>query len=245
MLSSKEYVFQYPLTLLIFSMFFAQCKNKMPLEKVVLKDKTEWSGEIVKVDSVHIALKISRAEKKIFDWKDIQRIDNVAQRSWFIGYQLGGGHVPYYSMFRHESMEANGIGFQIKVGKTKNGNSLRYFHFSQNAGIPFSVRKWGWGFQRYLLGNDQAKRGLYAGSDMGWMKPQFNNGNQFYLEPFAGFDWQWSKRLRTFAKVGMQWNVLNQNPAIGASINIGLNFLLQDWDRHYQVLNTQHRRWYK
>jgi hypothetical protein len=231
--------------LLALALFFVQCKNKRPLEKVVLKDKTEWSGEIVKVDSVQVALKISRSEKKVFDWKDIQRVENVAQRSWVFGYQLGYGHIPYYSMFRGESMSANGIGFQCKLGKTKNGNSIRYFHFAQNTGIPFSVRKWGWGFQRYLLGDDQARQGLYAGSDVGWMKPQFNNGNQFYLEPFVGYDGQWSKRLRTFAKVGMQWNVLNQNPAIGVSISIGLNFLLQDWDHHYEILNTQHRRWYK
>lgn len=245
MRSSKKYAFQFPLTTLLCSFLLVQCKNKIPLERVVLKDKTEWSGEIVRVDSLQIALKISRSEKKVFDWKNIQRIDNVAQRSWFIGYQLGVGQVPYYSMLRYEPMEANGIGFQLKLGKTKNGNGLRYLYFSQHAGIPFSVRKWGWGFQRYLLAHEHAMSGLFAGTEMGWMKPQFNNGNQFYLEPLVGYDRQWSKRMSAFARLSMQWNVLNQNPKWGVSISFGLNFLLQDWDRHYQVLNSQHRLWYK
>lgn len=233
------------LMLLVLALFFVQCKNKKALEKVVLKDKTEWSGQIVKVDSVQIALKVSRAEKRVFDWNQIQRVENIAQRSWVVGYQLGYGHIPYYSMFRRESMSANGIGFQLKIGKTKNGNSLRYFHFAQNTGLPFAVRKWGWGFQRHLIGNDQARNGIFAGMDIGWLKPQFNNGNQLYAEPFAGHDWQWSQRLRTFVKASMQWNVLNQNPSLGWAFQIGLNFLLQDWARHYQVLNTQHRLWYK
>ena len=229
---------------LILPLFLVQCKSKRPLEKVVLKDKTEWSGKVVEVDSVQLSFQVSKSEKKVFQWRDIDQVKNIAQRTWLIGYQLGYGNAPYYSMFRGEAMESSGVGFQLKLGKTKNGNSLRYFHFAQQAGTPFAVRKWGWGFQRYLVGNEHSKKGVFAGMEMGLMIPQFNNGNQFYTEPFAGYDWQWSKRLRTFAKVGMQWNVLNQNPKVGASFQVGLYFLLQDWDRHYQLLNSQHKRYY-
>ena len=221
------------------------CRVYKPNEKVFLKDKVVLKGNIVKVDSVQMRVELSPKESRTFPWEQVDSIQGIRFRSLFIGYQLGYSHIPYFSMFKNESMQNRNIGFQLKMGRTVNGNSLRYLHFSQTPGNPFQVRKWGWGFQRYLLGSYLGPKSIFAGAEIGLMKPQYNNGNQVYMEPFIGWDYQWNQHLRAFAKCTTQWNVLNRNPKLGWGVQAGLVIIVRDFKKHYRVLNDQHRLWYK
>ena len=230
---------------LAFAFFAIGCRVHRPEERIFLKDKVVIKGNIVKVDSLQMMVELSPKESRTFLWEQVDSIQGIRFPSLFIGYQLGYAHVPYFSMFRNESIQNRNIGFQLKLGRAVNGNSLRYLHFSQTPGNPFQVRKWGWGFQRYMLGSYLGPKSIFAGADIGLMKPQYNNGNQLYLEPFIGWDYQWNRHLRAFAKCTTQWNVLNRNPKLGWGVQAGLVIVFRDFNKHYQVLNQQHRLWYK
>jgi hypothetical protein len=238
--------FKYILCALLILLTLASCMNmnykKLITDEIVLKDGNSQTGTILKCDSATIKIKQIDESIRIIPWNAVDTVQGKKLKTLWFGMNLGYYKAPYFSVFRNESMAAENIGLQFKLGLALRGNKLFYFHVSTLPDQPYAVTKCGLGFQRYIGGTTYiGKNTFFVGSELNLMYIKYNNGPQATLEPFTGFERKLNEHMRIHFKLGLQFNMANKNNQTGINTTIGIHFMRRNFKRYYNTLNSEHR----
>jgi hypothetical protein len=216
--------------------------KRLLTDEVVLKDENSHTGTIIKSDSNSIRLKQIDESIRVIPWNTIDTVQGKKLKTLWLGLNTGYYKVPYFSVFRNESFAAENLGFQFKGGYALRGNKLFYLHLSSVKGKPYSVTKFGFGFQRYLGNTGYLKKNaFFTGGEANLMNVEYNNGPQFTLEPFTGYERKLNEHMRIHFKLGIQFNFSNKNNSAGVNTTIGIHFMRRNFKKYYHTLNTEHR----
>ena len=159
---------------------------------------------------------------------------------------MGYYNTPYFSVFRNEPMAGQAFGIQFKLGFALRGNKLLYTHLTHSPATPYSITKFGMGYQKYLGKTTyQTKNSYFWGSEFNFMGVKYNNGAQTTLEPFTGYERKINPTIRVHCKLGLQFNIANKNKQTGVNFTIGIHFMRRNLTRYYETLNSEHRLLHK
>jgi hypothetical protein len=243
MFSIKNY-FPYFIGFLFITALLASCSNykKLITDEIVLNDGNSQTGTIIKCDSASLKLKKIDESTSVIYWKNIDTIQGKKLKTLWFGFNVGYYNTPYFSVFRNEAITAKQFGTQYKIGLAMRGTKLYYLHLTYSPAKPYSVTKFGIGYQRYLGNSTYLKRTtFFIGSEFNLMNVKYNNGAQTTLEPFTGFEKKMNEHLRLQAKLGFQINLANKNNQTGVNLTIGIHFMKRNFKKHYNTLNNQHQ----
>lgn len=234
------------LLLVIFSLtlVIVACNNyrKLRTDEIVFKDGSSQIGTIIKCDTAKLELKKMDESLSIIDWSNVDSVRGKKLKSIFIGANFGYHNIPYFSVFKNEKMEAKSFGMQYKIGIAYRGNKLVYFHLSYAPAKPYSVRKIGFGFQKYLFSSNYLnKQSYFTGIEINLLKAKYNNGPQTTLEPFIGFEKKINEHFRINIKLALQVNIANKNSDTGVNITFGLQAIKRNFNKYYTYLNSCHQ----
>ena len=235
----KHFLFAFLCTLV-----FTGCINykRLLTDEVVLKDGNSQTGTILKTDSSTIKLEKIDESISIIPWSTIDTIQGKKLKTIWGGMNIGYYNIPYFSVFRNEPFTGNALGVQYKVGMAFRGNKLVYTHLSYSPAKPYSITKFGVGYQKYLGHSTYLKKNAFFwGSEFNFMNVKFNNGTQTTLEPYTGFERKLNERIRLHFKFGLQFNLANKNNQTGVNFTIGAHFLKKDFKKEYETLNKEHK----
>jgi hypothetical protein len=239
----KEY-YKSLVCLLSMILLLSGCMSykKFLTDEIVLKDGNSQTGTIIKVDSAIIKIRQVDESIRIIPWQAVDTIQGKKLKTFWIGTNIGYYKVPYFSVFRNEPFAAENVGFQIKAGITLRGTKLFYFQIGYVNGKPYSVTKYGFGFQRYLGASTYLrKNAFFTGAELNFMNVEYNNGPQITMEPFTGFERKLNEHLRIHFKLGLQFNLANKNSNAGINTTIGIHFMKRNFKKYYNTLNNEHR----
>jgi hypothetical protein len=228
--------------LVVLILIVSSCSiNRKLVDKVTLKNGDVKTGKIINCDSNKINL--SRPDKTltILNWADIDTIVGIKNKTVFFEINTGFSKSPYYSVFQYKPINSNAISIQAKVGIAKKSNKIRYVHLQYFFSKPYTINKFGYGFQRYFLGNYLKPKSLIAGSEFNLLFAKYNNTPQISIEPFLGYEMKFGSNHAVNFRTNLQWNILNKNPSIGYGIKIGYIYFFRVINKHYKNLNTTHQ----
>jgi hypothetical protein len=232
------------LTLLIFSLLFTGCLNyrKWITDEIILKDENSHTGTILESDSVRLKLKKVDESVRIIPWDQVDTVVGKKLKTVFFGANIGYYNIPYFSVFRNESMTGRAAGFQYKIGYAYRGYNLYYLNYFYSGASPYAITKLGLGYQYYLGKTTYLKRtAFFVGGEFNAMNVKNNNGAQVAIEPFTGFEFKLAAHVRVHVKYGLQFNLANKNNGLGSNISLGFHFLRKNFKKRYTYLNTKHR----
>jgi hypothetical protein len=211
-------------------------------DEIVFHDGNSQTGTIQYSDTVSIKLKKMDESVQYYYWKNIDTVKGKKLRTFWGGINSGYYHVPYYSAFRNEKMIAGAFGMQLKAGMAYRGVRMYYASLTIIPAKPYAVTKAGLGFQRYLKEDAYLKKwAMLVGTEINLMNAKYNNGFQTTIEPFAGYEMQWSGTIRAHLKFGLQFNFANKNNNVGTNFTLGFHFLRHNHLKHYKELNKTKR----
>lgn len=239
----KKY-FNSAVFLFLLAMILTSCSNykKLITDEVVLKDGNSQTGTIIQCDTANLKLLKSDESKLIIPWANVDTIQGKKLKTLWLGVNLGYYRVPYFSVFRNESMTGEALGMQYKAGLAYRGNKLYYLNLTYVPSKPYSITKFGFGYQHYIGKNNYTKNNCYfVGGEFNFMNAKYNNGAQTTLESFTGFERKCNEHFRLHAKLGFQYNVANKNNNLGVNLTIGATFMKKNFKKHYDILNKEHR----
>ncbi len=226
------------------ALIFSGCwsNKKLITDEVVFTNGNSQTGTILSVDTISLKLKHMDESVTVIPWSIIDTVQGKKLQAFWLGFNQGYYSAPYFSVFRNESIVAQGLGFQLKLGMALRGNKLYYFNFSHLPAKPYNMSKFGFGFQRYLGASSYIKKnGFFWGTELDFMNVKYNNGSQFTIEPFTGYERKLSERFRIHAKLGFQINVANKNNQMGVNLTVGVHFLRRNFKKYYHTLNSEKR----
>lgn len=224
--------------------FLSSCINyrRAISDEVVLKDQNSLTGTITQSDSLNLKLKRIDESTTIIPWETIDTIVGKKFKTVFVGANIGYYNIPYFSVFRNESMTGKAVGYQYKVGYALRGKNLYYLQFLFSPAKPYSITKFGAGYQRYLGQTTYLrKRAFFVGGEFNLMNVENNNGAQASLEPFTGYELKLAAHVRVHFKFGLQFSLANKNNSMGSNFSIGFHFMRKNFKKRYDHINTTHR----
>src|ERR1041385_5625472 len=117
----------------------SSCLNyrKLVTDEVVLKDQNSQTGTIIESDTAKLKLRKMDESISIIPWNTIDTIIGKKLKTVFVGANFGYYNIPYFSVFRNESMKGHAAGFQYKAGYAFRGNNLFYFQFFFSPASPY------------------------------------------------------------------------------------------------------------
>jgi hypothetical protein len=222
----------------------SSCVNykRLVADEVVLKDQNSHTGTIMESDSSKIKLKKIDESMMIIKWDDVDTVVGKKLKTVFIGASIGYYNIPYFSVFRNEAMTGHAVGYQYRIGYAYRGNTLCYFNYLFSPASPYAINKLGVGYQRYLGTTSYLKRtAFYFGGEANIMNVKNNNGAQFCIEPFTGYELKLAAHVRMHLRFGLQLNLANKNSSLGSNFSLGFNFMRKNFKKRYDYLNTRHR----
>jgi hypothetical protein len=222
---------------------FTSCLNYKRLinDEVVLKDGNSQTGTIVQSDSANLKIKKIDESINIIPWSNVDTVLGKKFKTIWFGANLGFYNTPYFSVFRNEKFDAHQFGMQGKVGIALRGSKLYYFDLSFSPARPYSIKKFGVGYQRYLGKSSYLKNNCYfIGSEFNFMAIKYNNGLQTVFEPYTGFEKKLNENLRVHFKFALQINIANKNSNAGFNATVGIHFMKKNFKKHYDFLNKEH-----
>lgn len=228
----------------VLCLFLTGCINykKNITDEIVLKDGNSHTGTILQCDSAKIRLQKIDESLLIISWADINVIQGKKFKTLWVSADLGYFKSPYFSVFRNEALTAENMGFQFKGGIALRSKKLFYIQLIVIPSKPYSVTKFGLGYQKYLsTGSYLSKNAFFAGTEFNLMNAQRNNGPQITWEPFGGVEKKLNEQLRIHFKLGLQFNLANKNNKTGVNMTIGILYVKRNFKKYYDVLNSQHR----
>ncbi len=232
------------IAVIVILLFLESCNSPKKLinEEVILKNSNSVTGTIKSCDTVGIKLlKMDESQINI-SWTEIDTIVGKRYRTFWAGFNTGYYNTPYFSTFRNEAMAGRSLGFQFKIGKAVRGKIMNYFTYTFVPAQPYHINKFGVGFQRYIKkATYLSDKGFFWGLEADLMNAKYNNGVQFTLDPFGGYDYKINDQLRIHGKFSLQINFANKNNDLGANLTIGIHFLKRNFKTYYASLNQQHR----
>ncbi len=234
----------YFICALLFTAVFTGCINykKLLTDEVVLKDGNSQTGTILQCDSTNLKIEKIDESISIIPWTTIDTVQGKKLKTVFVGMNLGYYNTPYFSVFRNEPFVGQALGMQFKVGLALRGNKLFYTHLTYSPAKPYSISKFGFGYQKYIGKNTYLKKNsFFWGSEFNFMSVKYNNGTQTTLEPYSGFERKINERIRLHFKFGLQFNIANKNNQTGVNFTIGVHFLKKDFKKQYETLNKEHK----
>lgn len=210
-------------------------------DEVVLKDGNSQTGTLLQCDSAKIKLQKIDESVLFIPWANVHSVQGKKFKSLWISADFGYFKSPYFSVFKNEAKTAESIGFQFKGGIALRSKKLFYFQIIAIPSKPYSVNKFGLGYQKYLsTGSYLSSNAFFAGTEINLMNAQRNNGSQLTLEPFAGIEKKINEQLRFHFKIGLQFNIANKNNKAGINATIGVVYLKRNFKRYYDILNSEH-----
>jgi hypothetical protein len=178
----------------------------------------------------------------IIPWAIVDTIQGKKLKTVWFGANAGYYQIPYFSVFRNEAFVGKQLGFQLKGGLALRGTKLFYFNLSHSPAVPYSVTKFGFGYQKYLGGTTYIRKNtFFTGLEVNLMNVKFNNGPQLTIEPFTGFEKKLNEHIRIHFKFGLQLNLASKNDQMGVNTTIGIHFMKRNFKRYYNTLNQEHR----
>ena len=243
----KKYSIHFICILLLTSVFTG-CINykKLLTDEVVLKDGNSQTGTILQTDSTNIKLEKIDESVSVIPWSAVDTIQGKKLKTLWVGMNIGYYNIPYFSVFRNEAFSGHALGTQYKIGLAFRGNKLAYTHLTYSPAQPYSITKFGVGYQKYMGQSTYLKKNAFFwGTEFNFMNVKFNNGTQTTLEPFTGFERKMNERIRLHFKFGLQFNLANKNNQTGVNFTIGAHFLKKDFKKQYEYLNKEHKMYRK
>ncbi len=238
---------KHSLKFILYSFFvisaFSSCINskKLVTDEVVLKDGNSQTGTIVHCDSTSIKIKKMDESMTIISWTTIDTIQGKKLKSFWLGMNVGFYNTPYFSVFRNEAITGRQMGMEYKAGLALRGNKLFYTHLTYSPASPYSITKFGMGYQKYIGKSTYLKKNSYFwGSEFNLMNAKYNNGSQTTFEPYTGFEKKLNDRLRIHAKLQLQFNLANKNEETGINFTVGIHFMKRNFRKYYEILNKEH-----
>lgn len=238
----------YFICILILTSVFTGCINykKLLTDEVVLKGGNSQTGTILQSDSTNLKLKKIDESISIIPWSTVDTVQGKKLKTVFVGMNFGYYSTPYFSVFRNEPFVGQTIGIQYKAGLALRGNKLFYTHLTYSPAKPYSITKFGFGYQKYIGNSTYLKKNsFFWGSEFNFMNVKYNNGTQTTLEPYSGFERKINERIRIHFKLGLQFNISNKNNQTGVNFTIGAHFLKKDFKKQYETLNKEHKMYRK
>jgi hypothetical protein len=232
------------LSFIFFLVILSGCVNykRLVTDEVILKDQNSQTGTIIKCDSSSLTLRKMDESKSIIPWSDIDTIVGKKLKTAWIGSNIGYHSVPYFSVFRNEKMRGKAMGFQYKIGMAYRGTKLLYLQLTFIGATPYSITKFGFGYQYYLGQSTYAKKNaFFVGGEFNMMNAKYNKGGQATLEPFTGFERKLAEHVRMHVKLQLQFNIANKNDESGVNLSVGFHFMRKNFKKRYDFLNTKHR----
>lgn len=239
-----KFKLKYALVIISATTLLSSCLNyrRLVTDEVVLEDQNSQTGTIIESDTVKLKLRKIDESVSIIKWNDIDTIVGKKLKTVFVGANIGYYNTPYFSVFRNESRNAYGAGYQYKIGYALRSNTLFYFHLLFCPATPYSVTKTGLGYQRYIGHTTYLKKtAFFVGGEFNLMNVAQNNGAQIALEPFTGYEYRLAAHVRVHVKFGIQFNLANKNTGLGSNLSLGFHFMRKNFKKRYAYLNTQHR----
>ncbi len=224
------------------------CINQRRLitDEIVFKDGNSQTGTLIHCDTSEIKIKKMDESINIIPWATIDTIQGKKLKTFFCGINMGVYKAPYFSVFRNESITPTSFGMQYKVGLAMRGVKLYYLHLTIIPARPYSITKFGLGYQYYIgQGTYIRKHAFFIGTEANLMGVEYNNGPQMCFEPYTGFERKLNERMRLHAKLGMQFNMSSKNKQTGINLTIGVHFMRRNLTRYYTTLNSEHRMLHK
>lgn len=216
--------------------------KKLITDEIIFKDGNSQTGTIIQSDSINIRIKKIDESLNIIPWKLVDTIEGKKFKTIWFGTNVGYYNTPYFSVFRNESIIAKQYGIQYKIGLAYRALKLYYINLSFSPAKPYSVTKFGLGYQRYLGKTSYLKNNsFFVGSELNLMNAKYNNGSQTTLEPFTGFEKKYYDRILLHFKFGLQFNLANKNNQAGFNTTIGIHFMKKNFKKYYERLNREHR----
>ena len=235
-------LYRYVFFLMIVLLSGCKLHRKLITDEVVYKDGNTQTGTIIKCDTQQIRLKKADESVQIIFWSNIDSVQPKKLKTFWFGLNLGIYNTPYFSVFQNKKFIASGIGLEAKIGIARRGIKMFYLHRTINKGNPYNAAKIGFGYQYYFKGNYYpALNSWFTGTEINLMSIRFNNGVQFALEPFGGYERRVSDCLRLHIKLQLQFNLANKNNTTGINFTVGAHYLNRNFKHYYSVLNKQHR----
>ncbi len=236
-------IFKYFTFVILAITFLTSCLNyrKLVTDEVVLKDQNSQTGTIIESDTAKLKLRKIDESVSVIPWNTVDTVIGKKFKTVFVGANIGYYNIPYFSVFRNESMSGHAAGFQYKAGYALRSNSLFYFQFLYSPASPYGITKFGVGYQRYLGQTTYLKkRAFFVGGEFSLMNVKNNNGAQACLEPFTGYELKLAAHIRVHFKFGLQLNLANKNNALGSNFSIGFHFMRKNFTKRYNYLNKEH-----
>jgi hypothetical protein len=209
-------------------------------DAVVLGDGSARTGRIERADSSDIALRQADKSLALLPWPEIDSVHGLRLATMYLGLNTGFAHTPYFSVFRNEGFQPNGLLVQGKVGWARRDRVMRYLHYTWLPAQPYRLNKVGYGFQRYVWQGYTRPQGVFLGGEFNLLKAEYNNGRQIVLEPFVGYERQFDAQCRFHARIGTQLNPVNKNGRLGFTASVGVHLLLRDLQKPYRSLLQDH-----
>lgn len=234
----------YIIVITFFVVALAGCRPYKTLitDEIILKDGNTHTGTILQTDSVNIKIKKADESKLIIPWITIDSVVGKKFKTVWFGANTGYYKAPYFSVFRNESLAAENLGMQFKVGLASRGVRLCYISLLLLPDEPYNMNKFGLGIQRYTGRSTYLKKNsFFIGTEVNFMNVKQNNGSQITLEPFTGYEKKINERCRIHFKLGLQFNLFNKNNQAGVNTTIGFHFMKRDFKKYYDTLNREHR----
>ncbi len=222
----------------------SSCTNfkKLITDEVVMKDGNSQTGTIIQSDSTNIKLKKIDESINNIPWSSVEIVQGKKFKTLFLGANVGFYKTPYFSVFRNEPITARHAGMQYKIGIAARGIKLYYLNLSYSPAKPYAITKFGFGYQLYLGNSTYLKKNsFFIGTEFNLMGVKYNNGAQFAIEPFTGFEKKCNEHFRLHFKLALQLNFANKNNQTGVNATIGAHFMKRNFKKHYEILNQEHR----
>lgn len=217
--------------------------KRLITDEIVFKDGDSQTGTIIKCDSANVKIKKMDESITTIPWTNIDTIQGKKLKTFFGGVNMGVYKTPYFSVFRNESITPTSFGMEYKIGMAMRGVKLYYVNLTIIPAKPYSITKFGLGYQHYLGKTTYLKKNaFFIGTEANMMSVEYNNGPQLTFEPFTGFERKCSNTIRLHAKLGMQFNMSNKNNQTGLNLTIGVHFMRRNLTRYYKTLNSEHRQ---
>jgi hypothetical protein len=234
----------YFITCISLLVVLSGCRNYRSLitDEIVLKDGNSQTGTIINSDSVNLKIRRMDESLNIIPWSAVDTVQGKKLKTLFFGLNLGSYKIPYFSVFRNEAITSNSFGMEYKVGMAMRGVKLFYADLFIAPASPYTITKFGFGYQYYLGGSTYLRKNtFFVGGEANLMSVKYNNAPQLTLEPFTGFERKFGEHIRLHAKLGLQTNFANKNNKIGVNFSIGILFMRRNFKRYYQTLNAEHK----
>lgn len=236
--------FRYFIFTALLTLALTGCRNyrKLVTDEIVLKDGNSQTGTIIKCDSA--ALKIRRMDESIniIPWTLVDTVQGKKLKTLWFGANFGYYKIPYFSVFRNEAFTPEQLGMEYKIGLATRGVKLYYLNLTYAPAKPYSITKFGFGYQYYLGASTYLRKNtFFVGGEANLLNAQYNNRSQFTLEPYTGFERKLNEHLRIHFKFQLQLNMANKNNKAGVNTTIGIHFMKRNFQKYYHTLNTEHR----